>query len=415
MGDIPNTIHLYTASYPYGKEGEPYLEAEIKILASQFKNVVIFPFEKKSNYLRTFPTNVVVNDLISESRKSKTKFANLKWLDKLLFVRIVFSEMMQNRMFLFYLKNIRDFGYLYAEACQLSKVVHQTCDQENISVIHYSYWFDYIALSLAVAKKKKLIDCAVSRVHGFDLYDSRSRLGVQPFRYLKTKYMNAIFPVSIMGEQYFKSRIHKGYWNKVNKSYLGVNNDNCDFPKQQGNQKNIVSCSTIIPLKRLWILIDALKKVEVPVQWVHLGDGPELESLKVKCEQLPAHIKVNWKGKLTNQEVYDFYQNQYVDLFVNCSYSEGLPVSMMEAISFGIPILSFDVGGISEIVTAETGYLVNDSQDVERFGTALKEALSDNSLDRNKIRSHYERNFDAHKNYSDFVIELKALYKKRDT
>jgi len=45
-------------------------------------------------------------------------------------------------------------------------------------------------------------------------------------------------------------------------------------------------------------------------------------------------------------------------LFINTSSSEGIPVSMMEAQSFGIPILAMDVGGVREIVGPQTGRLL---------------------------------------------------------
>lgn len=53
------------------------------------------------------------------------------------------------------------------------------------------------------------------------------------------------------------------------------------------------------------------------------------------------------------------YSEHPVDVFINLSTNEGVPVSIMEAISFDIPIVATDVGGTSEIVTDETGILVS--------------------------------------------------------
>lgn len=50
---------------------------------------------------------------------------------------------------------------------------------------------------------------------------------------------------------------------------------------------------------------------------------------------------------LGNQLVYDFYRNNDVDVFVNLSESEGIPVSIIETISFGVPVVATDVGGNS--------------------------------------------------------------------
>ena len=61
----------------------------------------------------------------------------------------------------------------------------------------------------------------------------------------------------------------------------------------------------------------------------------------------------------TNEEVMEYYKNNLVDLFVNMSESEGLPVSMMEAMSFGVPVIAPDVGGIKEIVDENSGWLLS--------------------------------------------------------
>lgn len=62
-----------------------------------------------------------------------------------------------------------------------------------------------------------------------------------------------------------------------------------------------------------------------------------------------------------NQQVYDYYKSNKVDVFVNVSYSEGLPVSLMEASSFGIPVIATDVGGSAEIIDKEqkNGFLLD--------------------------------------------------------
>ena len=49
-----------------------------------------------------------------------------------------------------------------------------------------------------------------------------------------------------------------------------------------------------------------------------------------------------------------------IDLFVLPSLSESLPVSIIEAMSFGIPVVATDVGGVPEIVAdGETGYIIS--------------------------------------------------------
>ena len=66
-----------------------------------------------------------------------------------------------------------------------------------------------------------------------------------------------------------------------------------------------------------------------------------------------------------------------VFFFVNVSESEGIPVSIMEAASFGIPIIATDVGGTSEIVDNSNGFLIENNKLIfEDVAFYLESALS---------------------------------------
>ena len=63
-------------------------------------------------------------------------------------------------------------------------------------------------------------------------------------------------------------------------------------------------------------------------------------------------------GAFSNREVFDFYKSHPVDFLINVSNNEGIPVSIMEAHSFSIPVVATNVGGTSEIVNEENGILL---------------------------------------------------------
>ena len=60
-----------------------------------------------------------------------------------------------------------------------------------------------------------------------------------------------------------------------------------------------------------------------------------------------------------------------VDALVNVSASEGVPVSMMEALHAGIPIIGTAVGGIAELVTPDVGMLLPADANAEAFNAAV--------------------------------------------
>ena len=102
-------------------------------------------------------------------------------------------------------------------------------------------------------------------------------------------------------------------------------------------------------------LLYIVKKI---LEWTLIGDGPQINYIKNKIKFLPKMLKVNLLGNLENSIVLDYLSKNYIDALINVSESEGLPFTMMEAISFGIPIIGTNVGGVKEIINNYTGILL---------------------------------------------------------
>ena len=120
----------------------------------------------------------------------------------------------------------------------------------------------------------------------------------------------------------------------------------------------IFSCSSIIPLKRVNLIGEAVVKLSFPVKWIHIGGGKQLESIKKKFLNSPKNITICFTGQVNNKEVRKYFVDKPADLFINVSITEGVPISIMEAMSAGIPVFATDVGGTSEIVNSENGKLL---------------------------------------------------------
>ena len=112
---------------------------------------------------------------------------------------------------------------------------------------------------------------------------------------------------------------------------------------------------------------------------------------------------------ILNQKMY--YKNNNISLFINLSDSEGLPVSIMEAMSFGIPCVATDVGGTSEIVIdGYNGYLVSPKDDNESIMKKIHNIIDLQPSHYQEIRSNAHRtwdlSFNADKNYKEFIEQL---------
>ena len=119
-------------------------------------------------------------------------------------------------------------------------------------------------------------------------------------------------------------------------------------------------------------------------------------------------------GAISHKDVLEFYQKNHFDLFINLSLSEGLPQSIMEAISFGIPTIATDAGGTSEIVIDNvSGILIplNENVDtiVEKILLFQKKSNDEIIEFRKTSRDFWKNNFDSDNNSDEFIRELERL------
>ncbi|TVR82713.1 MAG: glycosyltransferase [Chitinophagaceae bacterium] len=397
---------LLTNEFPYGT-GETFLESEITILSEHFSKIRIVPFSLPHRIIRTVPENVTIHSIRKSARVSNLLLIrNFIVFCKLFLIDFYF----QSRKIL-YLKNFRAHVSIFKTSLFFSKGLEKIIDDENLrNALFYSYWMDVSAVALSILKYKSSISRYIFRTHGFDLYEERRKYGIIPFKYSVLLNCNKCFTISAHGYNYLN--LQKRFRNKITLSYLGVINHGILNPLNFNKEFIIVSCSNLVPIKRVDLIARALQKVAFPVRWIHFGDGDERSTIRKLIESLPKNIKVSLKGRVTNLHILDFYQNNQVNLFVNVSKSEGLPVSIMESISFGIPVMATNVGGTSEIVNKQTGILLPESISPEYLAKEINLfAKSDlNKLEfRKGVRNFYLNNFNAIENYTNFALSLKTI------
>lgn len=117
-------------------------------------------------------------------------------------------------------------------------------------------------------------------------------------------------------------------------------------------------------------------------------------------------------GQLAPPEIFNFYKSMPVDLFLTVSANEGIPVSIMEAQSFGIPVIATAVGGIPEIVNNINGLLLSANPSPLEIAEAIFKAFSEKEIwgkKRMYSRRNWEENYNAEKNYNAFAAELLSL------
>jgi len=122
-------------------------------------------------------------------------------------------------------------------------------------------------------------------------------------------------------------------------------------------------------------------------------------------------FSVRFSGSIINSEVKGFYLRNSADIFINASESEGIPVSIMEAMAAGVPAMAPDVGGTADLVSNEHGALMSDDPSVEEIAGVIGELADRARLPetRKRARKRVASRFNSAVNYPEFIERLHAL------
>lgn len=411
-----STLVLITNHYPFG-QGESFLEHEMPYLATAFSKVLVISKNTTAVQTHHLPSNVTVERIAHASsffqniRTAWYCFRNRKEFKKLLKEELQYAKD-RNKTGV----SRTAFHFLF-KAFELSKTFSRIVEKHGYpgKICFYSYWVNNSALAITLLKNHSQ-SIKVCRAHGGDLYENRQPNNYLPFRNILVKNLTRIYPVSNHGEKYLKSLFTNSLNATIERSYLGTREPLNIPPFKESKRFTIVSCSSLIELKRVHLIIESLALVTEPVLWLHFGDGPlkhELSLLANNKLNERQNIEYLFKGFVSNADLIDFYSHTTVNLFINTSQYEGLPVSMMEAQSFGIPILGTNVGAVNEIVTSQTGWLLPEHASPAEITEVIRHLFSQSpeavAALRKACRTHWESNFKAADNFSTFATNLNLL------
>jgi glycosyltransferase involved in cell wall biosynthesis len=291
------------------------------------------------------------------------------------------------------------------------KKVLDTIQREQLDVsdvVIYSYWFTDQAIT-AWRLKKHLVSLgnkakAVCRAHRYDLYWDKNPAGFLPYQEETLRNLDGVYACSDDGRDYLQEmyphQAHKAHTGRLGTTDYGV--IPCD-----AQQKTFVTCCSLKKFKRISLFAEAfcmLSKRDPNCRWVCIGDGEELEEIKRIIHLHGVENRVDMIGRLKNLDVIAYYKSNPLSYFCNVSTSEGIPVSIMEALSFGIPVIATDVGGSRELITEENGHLLPEDINAETLAAAMEQELSLSEAQyaqkRSAARQTWEEKSSAQKNYT---------------
>lgn len=335
-------IMYITASFPYGKS-ESFLIEEIVELAKLELEIIVVPLrpigEKRKDWKESKGFKLLATELYSMEVLSV--FFKFILRNPIRFCAIIYFLIKNSKFNFQLLKNIA----VMPKSIWMAKKQNE----HNFDHVHV-HWAGTTATSALISSKITGMDWSLT-CHRWDIYENN----LLDFKSENAKFIRFISRRGM--EDALKYNVAK---NKIVILPMGVQTvKNLIQPKISRLKPVILCAANLIEIKGHRYLIEAisiLKKGGINVKLLLAGDGPLKQKLILQTEELGISENVVFLGNVAHKAIIEKYQNNEVDLFVLPSIDlgygkhEGIPVSLMEAMSYGIPVISTKTGSIEELL-----------------------------------------------------------------
>ncbi|MGI6370975.1 MAG: glycosyltransferase family 4 protein [Patescibacteria group bacterium] len=183
---------------------------------------------------------------------------------------------------------------------------------------------------------------------------------------------------------------------------------NKKIPFYASKKTRLVTVARLSPEKNLENAIVAMKHISNHTKLIIIGDGTEKKYLLDLTRKLGVDKKVSFLGY--KEKPYDYISKN--DIYISTSSIENFPISILEALSAGLPIIAPKIGGIPDIIKdKENGFLYTQNNNIELV-KKIDELLSNSTLLASMRRNNvnlFRKKYSAEKMLRNTVNVLKKL------
>ncbi len=371
-------------------------------------------------------TDIMIADDVSDIAECRClRYSRVRLLPRLLAATFSHEYREEKRSVADTVEKKKSALWMYAFALLYRSIIRRELSRNGVSrndsIVFYSYWMSVQSLTAVLLKNLYRNSVCVTRCHNVDVYPGRTRLGYIEYQNYLAEQNDHIFPISVDGADAIQKLLKidgcdKGCIDrKVVVSRLGCKPINRDIRVRDEEVFHIITCSTVTPVKRVELVIDILNEIkDVRIEWNHYGDGILREELIDKTKGLNSNITFVFHGRVPHEEILTRFASGEDDLLLNVSSFEGVPVSIMEAYSSGLPVVATDVGGVREILTGlQRKFLIACDFDSEYVSGLIRSIIemdetyyTDLSDDCRRI---WREMYNSDKNYTEFAQRIYDL------
>lgn len=378
-------VVFFTNGYPYKENEKPFVYPELCTLVKRFNVKLVAIIDDQTT------EHFKADSVLDMCEVMPYRMPSTCGLHAVRYLPYVLSALLSPLFYRELFDLITDgftLGRLLDSAKQFAQAKHflSFCRGNNLfssreNTIYYSFWFATASLALTLEKAASADLNIVCRAHGYDLYNERSLYSRQPFQRMKRDACDRLCFISKTGKLYFEKAFGpESFPGQYEVNYLGSSRQMRECSRLKGDGAfTIVSCSNVIPLKRIDMIAEAVNHFSKGrLKWIHFGDGSQLHQIKDYC--LEHDLAAQFPGMVDNDKILEYYKSHSIGAFITLSSSEGLPVSVIEAESCGLPVIATDVGGIWEAMDGN-GILLDSNPNVDDVVSALEIILQLNQTE----------------------------------
>jgi glycosyltransferase involved in cell wall biosynthesis len=397
-------LFYFTSSFPYGI-GETWKSNELKFFIEYFDEITVVPHSYGGNLSspKPLPPGVRLEGPLFESDGiALNKYSLLQLFDLHFFYYL--RELFRRRT-IFSKKKIISWlqASIHIKRLLRHPVIRRIRSHPDKDVVLYFFWGKGGCDFLPFIDKRKFGNIVV-RFHRYDLFEDQNG-GYIPYRKPLLESLGLAAPSSDRGLEHLRS-LYPDVKTSMEVLRLGVIGEG-EVRGSSDGVLRLLSCSYVVPVKRVHLIVEALMYLEIPVHWTHVGDGPLMNDLRNAAGHLPANVKVDFPGMVDTSELIDFYKAREIDIFLNVSSSEGVPMSIMECLAAGIPVFATAVGGTGEIVDDSVGKALRPDFTPEELagslGTFYRKTPEEKAAIRKAATRRYREKCDAERLTREFA------------
>jgi colanic acid/amylovoran biosynthesis glycosyltransferase len=196
----------------------------------------------------------------------------------------------------------------------------------------------------------------------------------------KVRDADFVVCVSDYGRSQLMALVGEEHWPKIHVVRCGVDltGSRSLSPRPREGPPTVLAVGRLVSVKGHGVLLAAIARLAAagdPVTATIVGDGPRRAALEGLSQRIGIADRVTFAGAVGQDDIGRYYQQ--ADVFCLPSFLEGIPVVLLEAMAYGVPVVASRITGIPELIEDDRSGLLVPPGRADLLADALRSVLAD--------------------------------------